>query len=215
MTDDRAFRNVGVIGLGKMGCALADSLLAKGFEVTVWNRTPAKAEPLVKAGAKLALSVAGAARRSDAIVVCLRDYAAFRAALMAGDVGSALRRKILVDVTNMRSEDLRELVAWTEAHGISLLKGSILAYPDDVRAGTCGILYGGARGAFDAIAPLLQAMGGNPLHMGNNPMTGSGLRVPTFVSSSRPWLASSTVLPFATARGFPSKPMSAISSSPR
>ena len=71
MTDNQSAWRVGVIGLGKMGSALADTLLAKGFEVEVWNRTPAKAEHLVKAGAKLALSVADAARNANVLVVCL------------------------------------------------------------------------------------------------------------------------------------------------
>src|SRR5262249_49125846 len=151
---------VGVVGLGKMGSALADTLLAKGFEVTVWNRTPAKTEPLVKVGAKLARSVADAARNGNVLVVCLSNYASVKAAVMTDEVGPTLRGKILVDLTSMRSEGLRELVGWSDANGISLLKGSILDYPDDVRAGHGRILYGGARGVFQAIAPVLQAMGG-------------------------------------------------------
>lgn len=172
MNDKSAQLRVGVIGLGKMGGALADALLAQKFEVTVWNRTPAKAEPSVKAGANLARSVADAARHSNVVVVCLTDYAAVKAALINDDVGLNLRNKTVVDFTSMRTEELRELVAWANANGISLLKGTIPAYPDDIRAGKCSILYGGPRRVFDAIAPVLQAMGGAPAHIGDNPGDG-------------------------------------------
>ena len=73
MNADRAKSTVGVIGLGLMGSALAESLLAKGFAVTVWNRTQAKAEPFEAAGAHRAPSVAEAARRTDVLVVCLLE----------------------------------------------------------------------------------------------------------------------------------------------
>jgi 3-hydroxyisobutyrate dehydrogenase-like beta-hydroxyacid dehydrogenase len=172
MAVDDAPLKVGVVGLGKMGHALADSLLIKGFEVTVWNRSPAKADPLAAAGAKLAASAAEAASSTDVLVVCLSDYPALEATLMTDELGSALRGQILVDVTSLRLADLRELVGWTEANGVSLLQGTILAYPDDVRSGTCSILYGGARGTFDAVAPLLQAMGGSARHMGDAPDAG-------------------------------------------
>src|SRR5262249_57592647 len=64
MADESTPRRIGVIGLGKMGSALADVLLAGGFEVAVWNRTGSKTERLAKAGATPAASVLDAARTS-------------------------------------------------------------------------------------------------------------------------------------------------------
>jgi 3-hydroxyisobutyrate dehydrogenase-like beta-hydroxyacid dehydrogenase len=157
---------VGVIGLGKMGSALADALLARKFETTVWNRTPAKAEPCQKAGAKLARSASEAARCSDVLVVCLADYAALKTTLLTGELGVSLRNKTLVDLTSIKSDELKELVAWADKNGILLLKGTIPGYPADVRAGNCSILYGGPRRAFDTFIPVLQAMGGSPVHIG-------------------------------------------------
>jgi 3-hydroxyisobutyrate dehydrogenase-like beta-hydroxyacid dehydrogenase len=173
MTVADVHMKVGVIGLGKMGSALADSLLAKGFEVLVWNRTPAKAEAAVKAGAGLAPSVIDAARRSDVLVACLTDHAAIKAVLMTDELGAVLRGKILVNVTSMSADKVRELARWTEMNGISLLKGNILTYPDDVRAGKSTMVYGGDKGVFDAVEPLLQAMGGRPVHAGDDPDDGA------------------------------------------
>ena len=85
----------------------------------------------------------------------------------------ARRGKILVNVTSMGAEKVRELVAWTDANGISLLKGSILTYPDDVRAGKSTMVYGGDKSVFDAVEPVLQAMGGRPVHAGEDPDNGA------------------------------------------
>ena len=168
MVDGKERVRVGVIGLGKMGSALADALLARGFDTTVWNRTPGKAESFRKAGAKLASSASEAAQLSDVLVACLADYEALETTLLTGEIGLNLRDKTLVDLTSVKSDELRELVAWADKHGIALLKGTIPGYPADVRAGNCSILYGGPRRAFDDIVPVLQAMGGSPVHIGED-----------------------------------------------
>ena len=64
---------VAVLGLGAMGSRIAAQLLSAGHEVVVWNRTPAKAEPLVELGAEAAASPAEAARGADLVVTMLAD----------------------------------------------------------------------------------------------------------------------------------------------
>jgi 3-hydroxyisobutyrate dehydrogenase-like beta-hydroxyacid dehydrogenase len=160
---------VGVIGLGKMGSALAEALLAAGYKITVWNRTPEKAEEAVRAGAELASSVVEAVRSSDVLVACLTDHAAIKTVLMTDELGAALRSKILVNVTSMSAEKVCEMDRWAGMNGISLLKGSILTYPDDVRAGKSTMVYGGDKGVFEVVEPLLHAMGGRPVRAGDNP----------------------------------------------
>jgi 3-hydroxyisobutyrate dehydrogenase-like beta-hydroxyacid dehydrogenase len=172
MVERKAPPRVGVIGLGKMGSALADALIARGFEVTVWNQTPAKADAYAKAGATLARSASDAAGRCDVLVVCLAHHAALKSTLLTDEIGAKLQGKTLVDLTSIKSEELGELVAWTEKNGVLLLKGTIPGYPDDVRAGKCSVLYGGPRRAFDAVAPVLQTMGGAPTHVGEDHAAG-------------------------------------------
>ena len=72
---------VTVIGLGNMGAALASALVKSGREVTVWNRTSAKAAPLVAEGARLAPTIADAIAASDVIVICVFSYDNAEAAL--------------------------------------------------------------------------------------------------------------------------------------
>ncbi len=169
MNADRAKSTVGVIGLGLMGSALAESLLAKGFAVTVWNRTQAKAEPFEAAGAHRAPSVAEAARRTDVLVVCLFNHAATRDTVMTDEVGVELRDKTLVQLSSAKTKEVDELARWAKANGIAMLNGGILVYPDDIRAGEGAILYGGSRHHFDTARPVLDAMGGRPTLVGEHP----------------------------------------------
>ena len=169
MTSANGKTPVGVIGLGLMGSALADSLIAKGFPVTVWNRTRAKAAPFEEAGTTVAPSVAEAARETDVLVVSLFDHSATRDAVMTEEVAMALQGKTLVQLSSAETAELDELVRWTEGNGIALLNGGILVYPDDIRAGDGAILYGGPRHHFDAVRPVLDAMGGRPSLIGERP----------------------------------------------
>ena len=159
----------GMIGLGNMGRALADALLASGFQVTVWNRTAAKAEPLEQAGARVAASAAEVAERSDVLVVCLLDHRATRAAVLTEEVGEALRGKALVQLSTITADDVEETARWAEANDVAFLKGAILVYPDAIRAGTGEILYGGPRAHFDRLRPLLDALGGRPNLVSDRP----------------------------------------------
>jgi 3-hydroxyisobutyrate dehydrogenase-like beta-hydroxyacid dehydrogenase len=76
--------NVGFIGLGHMGAGMAANLLKAGHRVTVFNRTPAKAEALIAHGATLATSIAEASR-SDAVVTMLADDEAVENVVLGRD----------------------------------------------------------------------------------------------------------------------------------
>lgn len=165
----QAKTKVAMVGLGYMGRALADALLARAFQVTVWNRTPAKAELLEQAGAHVAPSVAEAAHRAEVLVVCLLDHAATRDAVMTEEVATALRGKVFVQLSTTKVDEVEELARWTEKNDISFLKGAILVYPDAVRAGNGEILYGGSEDLFNRLRPILDAMGGRPSLVSGRP----------------------------------------------
>jgi 3-hydroxyisobutyrate dehydrogenase len=92
---DRRMR-IGVAGLGAMGSAIAARLLEMRHQVTVWNRTPAKTEPLADAGAKVAASPGAVATASEAVITILTDAAAIDAVyggpsgLLSGDASGKL-----------------------------------------------------------------------------------------------------------------------------
>ena len=88
-------KKIGMVGLGHMGSALAESVLAKDFPVNVGNRTQSKTEHLKALGSTVSSSVEDAAQQSDILVGCLWATTAIKNSLICPDVGSALRGKSL------------------------------------------------------------------------------------------------------------------------
>ncbi|XXX78244.1 NAD(P)-binding domain-containing protein [Sorangium sp. So ce134] len=158
--------DVSVIGLGLMGCALAQALLRNGFRVTVWNRTSAKADPLVAEGATLASSVAAAVRASAVVIVCVTDYQATYRALEAQDVASALAGKVLVQLSTGSPDEAREGEAWAKQRGIEYLDGAILAIPIQMGKPESSILVSGAEPAYRKSKALLESMAGTVTYLG-------------------------------------------------
>ncbi len=158
---------VSVIGLGNMGSALAEALLAKDLSVTVWNRTASKGAALAASGAAVAASAAEAAAAADLLVVCVTNHVASLSIFQSDGVAEALRGKLLVQLSTVTAEESRDLGRWAEAQGIAYLDGSIFGYPENVRSGNCTIVYSGPKDLFAANESLLAAIGGNPQHVGD------------------------------------------------
>lgn len=157
---------VTVLGLGLMGQALADTFVREGHPTTVWNRTAAKAGPLVAKGAQLADSVADAVAASPLVVVCVLDYDALHELL--DPVAGALDGRVLVNLTSGTSDGARETARWAAGHGATYLDGAILTDPDGVGTADAVILYSGPRAVFDAHEPALRLLGGATTHLGDD-----------------------------------------------
>ncbi len=159
MTSENPPRRVSVIGLGLMGAALAEALLNAGHEVTVWNRTSAKAEPLTAKGARAAASAAEAIAASDVTLVCVTNHAAAMDVLQTIPTGEFETGKCLVQLSTMTAEDSPELGRMAGQCGLDCLVGSILGTPDHVTGGKATIIISGPRPAFEAVEVALQAFG--------------------------------------------------------
>ncbi|MET4686807.1 NAD(P)-dependent oxidoreductase [Sinorhizobium fredii] len=135
---------ISVLGLGAMGSALAATLLRNGHSVTVWNRTPARAEPLAAAGARIAASPADAMADADLTILCVVDY--------------ALAGRDLVNLTNGTPRDAQELADWVAAKGAAYLDGGIMAIPPMIGEAGALILYSGSTALFERHKPSLLAL---------------------------------------------------------
>ena len=144
---------VTVLGLGAMGSALASTLLDAGHQTTVWNRTPARAEPLGARGATTASSVDEAVAAHRLIVVGLLDHASVHETL--DPVAAALRGSTLVNLTTTTPNESRELAAWAATHDVAYLDGAIMATPPMIGGPEASILYSGSREVFDRALPVL------------------------------------------------------------
>ncbi|WP_334271076.1 NAD(P)-dependent oxidoreductase [Saccharopolyspora indica] len=146
-----------VIGLGAMGQALAEAFLNAGHPTTVWNRTAARAEPLVAKGAVRAETVAEAVTAAPLIVVCVLDYAAVHGLL--DPVADELSGRALVNLTNGTAQEARTTAEWAAELGAEYVDGGIMAIPPTIGTPASAILYSGSQQAFDTHSTVLDLLG--------------------------------------------------------
>ncbi len=148
MTQNTAEKSpVTLLGLGAMGTALARTWLDAGHPLTVWNRTPSRADALVSEGAKAADGAAAAVAASSLVIVCLLDDASVGAALDGVD----LTGKDLVNLTTTTPAQARARAAWAAERGARYLDGGIMAVPPMVGVPEAGgyVFYSGSRELFE------------------------------------------------------------------
>ncbi|GAA2067422.1 NAD(P)-binding domain-containing protein [Streptomyces albiaxialis] len=158
---------VTVVGLGSMGSALAAAFLTAGHRTTVWNRTASKAAPLVAQGAVHAPTAEEAVGASPLTVACLTTYEDTLAAL--APAAAALRGRALVTLNSGAPSGARAMTAWAREHGVRHLDGAVKNVPSAVGAEDTLLYYGGDRAVFDEFAPVLRVLGGDTVHLGDDP----------------------------------------------
>jgi 3-hydroxyisobutyrate dehydrogenase-like beta-hydroxyacid dehydrogenase len=151
---------IGFIGLGQMGSGMAVNLLRAGHEVTVYNRTQAKAEVLAAQGARVVASV-GEACRGEAVITMLADDGALEG-LLRGEDGllASLPPGALHISSSTISVALSErLAAAHAAAGQHFVAAPVFGRPDAAATGELFVLVAGAGDAIAAAKPLLDAIG--------------------------------------------------------
>jgi 3-hydroxyisobutyrate dehydrogenase-like beta-hydroxyacid dehydrogenase len=152
--------NVGFIGLGHMGTGMAANLLKARHNVTVYNRSPGKADALVAQGAKAAANIAEACQGDAVITMLANDDAVDSVVLGRGGIIDSLASGALHISSSTISVSLSERL--TEEHarrGQRFVAAPVFGRPDAAAAGQLFIVVGGLPAAVDAAAPLLEAMG--------------------------------------------------------
>lgn len=159
---------IAILGTGRMGTALARAFIDNAHEVWLWNRTPARAKPLVEAGARLAGSVHEAVSAAELVVSILSDYATSDALVHVPEVTTVLRGKTLVQLASGSPLEARKAAAWAREHDVHYLDGAIMATPDLIGKPESTILYAGQRVLFEAREPLLRSLAGTTAYVGSD-----------------------------------------------
>jgi 3-hydroxyisobutyrate dehydrogenase-like beta-hydroxyacid dehydrogenase len=149
-----------------MGSALARSLLRRGHDVVVWNRTRGRADPVVAIGARWAGSVAKAVAASPLVVICVLDHPASRALLETPGVAEKLSGKTIVDFTSAFPEELTAQQAWVSRHDGRFLAGGIMSLPAGIGRSDTVMLYAGDGPAFEQHCATLACLGGSLEYLG-------------------------------------------------
>ncbi len=168
MTQAGLDHRLGWLGTGRMGAALAGRLLAAGCDVTVYNRTRAKAEPLAARGAAIADSAADLGRADIVFVMVGASQDLIDATLGPGGLlDGTSAPKIVVDCSTVSAEASEHIRQRLGERGTALLAAPVMGNPRVAEAGRLTLAVSGPREVFDQARPYLALLGGGATYVGD------------------------------------------------
>lgn len=168
-----SIKRVGFLGLGTMGAPMAKNLKKKGFEVVVWNRSPARAEALKADGITVAKSPAELAEQVDAFCTCVADPAALTS--VASELFDTARRgQLFIDFSTVAVETVTALAASFGALGVDFADAPVTGSRGGAEKGTLVIMTGCSAATLERATPIFQAVGEKVIHCGD---VGTGTQV--------------------------------------
>jgi 3-hydroxyisobutyrate dehydrogenase len=169
---------VGFIGIGAMGTPMSQHILQAGFPLTVYDRLPARTEPLAALGVPVAASCAEVARRSDVVITMIGQVAdELEVVLGAGGVLEGAHPGLtLIDSSTVGIAASKKMAEAARARGVAFLDATVSGSVGPAKEGKLAFMVGGDRAALDAVQPVLLAMGDRVFHVGPNG-AGSAMKV--------------------------------------
>jgi 3-hydroxyisobutyrate dehydrogenase-like beta-hydroxyacid dehydrogenase len=165
---------VAIVGLGRMGRALAERLLEKGHEVSVWNRTPGRAGVLQERGARVMRSADDVGDERDAIFLCLADdRSTIDLAAPKGEARASWAQTLVVN-TGTVAPDV--ITALAQVYGDRFVNTPILGAPQALRSGAASFVVGGPLSARSALVPVWKGFAG-ALDVGDRPETAAVIKL--------------------------------------
>lgn len=162
--------DIAFLGLGAMGCRMATRLLEAGHRVTVWNRTRARTEPLIAAGARAAELPREAAAGAELVFSMLRDVDASRQVWLdpeTGAIGGLAANSIAVECSTVTAQWVRQLAQAASGVGAGFVEAPVAGSRPQAEAGQLIFVAGGASDVLERVRPVLAAMGGAVHHAGD------------------------------------------------
>lgn len=162
---------IGFLGLGRMGAAIAANLIGAGHDVAVWNRSAAKAQPLVAAGATLAATPRDAAAGRAVVLTMLADDAALDAVLdgEAGLIAGLDQNALHVSMSTISVSCAERLATLHGCHGQRFMCAPVFGRPDAAASRRLFVVAAGERADIELADPLLRAIGQRTFIVGSRP----------------------------------------------
>jgi 3-hydroxyisobutyrate dehydrogenase-like beta-hydroxyacid dehydrogenase len=161
---------IGYVGLGVMGGGVARRLLEAGHEVTGYNRTRSKAEPLIADGMRFAETPREAAEQSDVVFSMVTNTGALTAVTEGPDgiLAGLGPGKVYVDMSTVSPAASRALAEKVAELGASMLDGPVSGSVITLEQGKLSVIVGGDADTFERVAPILRDIGPTVTHVGGN-----------------------------------------------
>lgn len=172
-------KRVGAIGLGRMGAGIAHNILTGGFDLTVYNRTAAKTQPLVDEGATAARSPKEAASGSDVVVTSLMDDQSVldNVAGEQGVLAGLKQDAIHIGTTTVSPACARKLAELHAAHGSHYVAAPVLGRPDVAASGELRTLVAGDPAVIERCKPVLDAFSQMVVNVAQDHAVASSLKL--------------------------------------
>ncbi len=182
--------NIGFIGLGIMGSGMVKRLLSAGHGVTGYNRTRAKAQPLIERGMKFAETPRAAAQAGDFIFTMVTNTEALHAVTGGPDgiLAGLSAGKVFIDMSTVSPAASRNLAKQVEALRAQMLDAPVSGSAITLEEGKLSFMVGGSRETFEKVQPILQAIGPKATHVGANGLA-AAMKVATNLSLAVQMLA--------------------------
>jgi 3-hydroxyisobutyrate dehydrogenase len=161
---------LGFIGIGLMGRPMTLRLLAAGYEVAVWNRSPDKLTPVLAKGARAAASPAEVTRASDVVMMCVTDQRAAERVLFGpqGVLQGAKAGKLVVDFSSIAPASAREFAARLEECGMGLVDAPVSGGVAGAEQGTLAVMAGGRAEHIERVRPAVMHLAQRFTRMGES-----------------------------------------------
>jgi 3-hydroxyisobutyrate dehydrogenase-like beta-hydroxyacid dehydrogenase len=168
MEDNNMKQKIGFMGLGIMGTPMAANLLKAGFPVMVYNRSPEKADRLVKQGAGLASTPKALAKGTDVVIAMVTGPEALSDLLWGPDgAGGAFNHsKVFINMSSVSPQYTRQLAQELEPSGVTFIDAPVSGTKKPAEDGALVILAGGLEDKVKELEPLLLAMGKKVVYCG-------------------------------------------------
>lgn len=193
---------VGMIGLGLMGAGMAQNLLAAGHDLVVYNRTTARADALVAAGATRADSPRVVAQSCDVIVVCVSDTPDVVEVVTGSDgiSSGAQPGSLVIDCSTISPEVTRDLATALAANDVAFVDAPVSGGSEGAAQGTLSTMVGGSPKSFARAKPVLEAFSARITHVGDVG-AGQATKLVNQILVVGNMLAAAEALSFAAANG--------------
>ena len=191
---------LGFIGLGIMGRGMVANLVDAGHKVTVWNRTPDKAEGLDVAVVENAAAVG---LESDVIFVCVSDTPDVEEVVFGdyGVIDGMTEGDVLVDHSTISPVSTREFAKQAKELGVAWVDAPVSGGSEGAEKGTLAVMAGGPSAAVERVRPFMEAFSSSIVHVGEEPGSGQMVKAVNQALVVLNQLAASEALMLADAAG--------------
>lgn len=159
---------LGWIGLGDMGQVIVPRLISAGHQVTGWNRTRSKADPLISHGMVWADTPREVAAASDFVFSMVTDAKAVAAVALGDDgvIAGLSPDAVYLDMSTIDPYTSREVASAFAERGLTMLDAPLSGSPVTIKGGTASTMVGGDRAAYEKVEPVLYDIGSKVSYIG-------------------------------------------------